>query len=359
MSRIVFILPGFPRKPGGGHKVVYIYANYLARRHDVTVMHLRPTKPGDHRRPKLKVALINMLYFLGRRARPTWFKLDRRVQLINRARQAIEDVPEADHIVATSVKTASFVADSAANQGVVGSYFIQHFEDYSDPVDVVELTWRLPLNRIVIAPWLQAKAKSLGVTSTLVPNAVDPANFPVGPSIKNRPPQVLSLVSSQPWKRTDLVVEVMASLHTANPNVKLAAFGVGRKPRGFPEFITYHQNPSANQLRRLYQASRIYMCTSDYEGFGLPPAEAMLSGAAIVSTDNHGVRSFADEAAIFVPIGDAASLRDAVQHLLENEVDCENLAARGTRKIRKWSIEDAGLAFEAAVLETRLLDGVD
>ncbi|MBG6056999.1 glycosyltransferase involved in cell wall biosynthesis [Cryobacterium sp. MP_M5] len=353
MATISVILPGFALRAGGGYKIVYQYANHLAKAgNTVNLVQMRPDEARRHREMVWRHALRFVQYTLGRHARPRWFSLDRRVNVVNFARQSVGGIPPSDVIVATATETAQVVARAAALQSVPGVYFIQHYEAWRGGSSRVDDTWRLPLHRIVVGPWLESKAIELGVTAVQVPNAIDGADFPPGPPIGLRPLRVLALVSDIPWKRTDLVVEVFGLIAAEMPEVSFATFGVIPKPVDLPAYVHHLQEPSSELLRVLYQQSRVFVCASDAEGWGLPPAEAMSSGSAVVSTDNGGVRGYADGVALFSPVGDAASLAANALRLLRDEELCARMASEGQERLRAYTPAMAAEAFEREVLST-------
>lgn len=350
MSRLTFVLPGYAKVPGGGHKVVYQYANALVERgHDVAVLHMRPRKESDATRSMLAAAILQLGYCVGRRMRPRWIVMDRRVRVRNYGSQVANALPPSDIIIATSVKTADFVSQASAQFGIPGAYLIQHFEDFSDTVDEVERTWRLPLIRIVVSGWLKQIADDLNVESALVRNGIDRTEFPLGPPIADRCKAVLALVSDQDWKRTDLIVSVFQRLLDADSDVVLRTFGTCARPDGLDGRVQHFQDPSRAQLRTLYQQARVYVCASDYEGFGLPVAEAMSCGAAVVSTRNGGVEDFAGESVVLVPPGDADLMSNSVQALLDHELKCAEWSERGEKRIDEMTLDHAVTELEAAL----------
>jgi glycosyltransferase involved in cell wall biosynthesis len=359
MAVVTFVLPGLTDRPSGGYKVVYAYAGYLTRAgHDVVICHAffpsgRHLAGGD---------LFRRLFDryrqerVARRAastapdRPSWYPVDPAIQIRNFARLSPASVPHSDVIVATAVHTAPLVSAAAQRQGAKGVYFIQHFETWDAPTAFVEATWRLPLKRVVIAPWLAEKGRELGVETTLVMNAVDPSEFHSGPEIAQRPTSLVALVSSTPWKRTDLVVSVMRSLSARLPGFRGATFGTCPRPAGLPDTVAHFQEPSRDELAQLYADAKVYLCASDAEGWHLPPSEAMLAGAAVVSTDIGGVRAYADETAVFAPVGDADALSEAVLSLLQDPEHCQALASKGQQLIAVRTPADAAREFEQALL---------
>lgn len=92
-------------------------------------------------------------------------------------------------------------------------------------------------------------------------------------------------------------------------------------------------------LPGLYGAATLVGYASRYEGFGLPPLEAMACGAAVVSTPVPAVVEVAGEgAAVFRP-GDVEGLTATLGRLLADPDERTELAARGRRKVGalSWS----------------------
>lgn len=351
--KVVFILPGFPRTPGGGHAVVYRYAAELsARGHMVDVLHLRPARASDSSAPRLRRATIRTSYILARYRRPSWFKLPRDVRTRNFGTMDPRHVTNgADVIIATSARTAPLVADVTQQRNSGGAYLIQHYETFSDPVDFVNATWRLPLLNIVVSEWLVGLADELGASAVLLRNPVDVTEFPSGNDAASRAPSIIAMVSPIAWKRTDLVCRVYSRLSVMSPGVRLSAFGVGARPRGLPETVEYVRQPTRNQLSSLYRQHRIFLCTSDSEGFGLPAAEAAASGTLIVSTENGGVRDVVGGSGLFSAIGDAEGLLRSIVRSLKDEQLTSDLARQAQDYVRSWSWEDAVVQLERLLHE--------
>lgn len=345
--RVVFVLPGFPRAPGGGHRVVYEYANALSAAGDrVTILHMRARSAPDGR---LKRAMAGFWSFVTRVRRPRWFLIEDSIKVRNYSTLDPRRVPEADVIVATAVTTADFVAAECRASGAAGAYFIQHFENFVWSDDRVLGTWRLPLLKIVVSPWLARRAESIGEQAVLIPNAIDGATFSAGPPLETRDPSVLAMVSPIGWKRTDLVVAVFGEIAVSMPWVRLDTFGVGPRPPGLTRGARHTVSPSRDQLVAMYQSAQVFICTSDSEGFGLPIAEALSCGAAVVTTDNGGGTDVVRSDGIIVPVGDAKALYSAAKRLLEDPASATANAARGQERVRAWSPSMAAVAFRGAL----------
>lgn len=357
--RVVIVLPALSEFASGGYKVAYSYANHLARRgHRVTVVHAARFQ-GDRVRHRPWRARMVRAWGEARRAgdlvgdhlrrghaRPTWFELDEKVQVRNVAYLSALNIPRADVVVATAVTTARVTAAACRRTGATGIYFIQHYEDWLADREVVDATWRLPLTKLVIADWLVEKGAELGVQTALVPNGIELTAFPPGPPVGERAYDVVALASEIPRKRTDLLVEVLRRIAEARGGVRAVLFGTCARPEGLPEGVDYVRSPRPEHLSELYRSSKVYLCTSDAEGWHLPPAEAMSSATAVVTTDIGGVMTYARGVAATAPVGDADLLTARMVELLDNPDHCQGLASAGLGRIREYDEASAARRFE-------------
>ena len=71
-------------------------------------------------------------------------------------------------------------------------------------------------------------------------------------------------------------------------------------------------------LGREYDASRVFVVGSWFEGFSQPGLEALACGVPLVTTDNGGCREYAanEETALVVPPRDPQSMASAIRRLL-------------------------------------------
>jgi len=90
-------------------------------------------------------------------------------------------------------------------------------------------------------------------------------------------------------------------------------------------------------LGDLYGQARVFAFLSEYEGFGLPPLEAMRAGVPAVVLDTPVAREVYGEAAIFVDLGDRAALDDALERLLNDDVARQRHLEAGQRALARYS----------------------
>jgi len=94
-------------------------------------------------------------------------------------------------------------------------------------------------------------------------------------------------------------------------------------------------------LRALYSSCRAFVYPSLYEGFGLPPLEAMACGAPVIASRIAALAETIGDAAMLVDPLDVHSLAVAITDVCENEKQRERLIAAGPAHAAKFSWEKA------------------
>jgi len=88
------------------------------------------------------------------------------------------------------------------------------------------------------------------------------------------------------------------------------------------------------RLRDLYRHALAFVYPSHYEGFGIPPLEAMACGAPVIATRTGAIPEYADGVALLVPPGDHDALRAALMRLLGDAALRRELRARGPERAK-------------------------
>lgn len=91
---------------------------------------------------------------------------------------------------------------------------------------------------------------------------------------------------------------------------------------------------SEEQLRALYQGASIFVITSLYEGFGLPPLEAMYQKVPVISYDNSSLSEIVGEAGLKVK--NISGLKEAMLELITNKKIRYDLIEKGIKQVRKY-----------------------
>jgi glycosyltransferase involved in cell wall biosynthesis len=92
-------------------------------------------------------------------------------------------------------------------------------------------------------------------------------------------------------------------------------------------------------LRRLYASATVFVFPSTYEGFGLPPLEAMISGTPVVCSDAASLPEVVGDAALTFPAGDADACAAAIARVLEEPELRARLVRQGAQRVRLFTWE--------------------
>jgi glycosyltransferase involved in cell wall biosynthesis len=109
-------------------------------------------------------------------------------------------------------------------------------------------------------------------------------------------------------------------------------------------------------LLRLYQGATLFVYPSLYEGFGLPPLEAMACGVPTVVAAAASLPEVVGSAGVAVPPGDAGALAAELADLLARPERRAELARRGPERARLFRWETAAERMEA-IFAAALRDG--
>jgi glycosyltransferase involved in cell wall biosynthesis len=94
---------------------------------------------------------------------------------------------------------------------------------------------------------------------------------------------------------------------------------------------------SQDELPRWYQAADLFVYPSLYEGFGLPPLEAMACGIPVVTSNAASLPEVVGDAALQVAPDDGSALADAIVRALTDRALREQMIARGIVQAARFS----------------------
>lgn len=87
----------------------------------------------------------------------------------------------------------------------------------------------------------------------------------------------------------------------------------------------------------VYSGASLFVSPSLYEGFGLPPLEAMSCGAPVVCSNRSSLPEVVGDAAITVDPDNLHALVDAMRRVLSDDALQADLRARSLQRARQFS----------------------
>jgi glycosyltransferase involved in cell wall biosynthesis len=106
-------------------------------------------------------------------------------------------------------------------------------------------------------------------------------------------------------------------------------------------------------LPALYRASSVFAYPSLYEGFGLPPLEAMACGVPVLSSNRPAMPEVVGDAALTVDPGDTDAWAEALARILTDEALREKLIAAGGVRAHAFTWADTAERTMAVYREAR------
>lgn len=284
--RINFISP--PPDRSGGQRVIATYANLLrARGHEVLV--LSPPRAKPQIRAIARSLIRDRKWPAVGPTSSHYSDMGVDFRLLDHHRPVVDpDVPDADIVIATWWETAEWVMNLSAAKGTK-VYFVQHHEVFDFlPVARSRATYRLPIQKVVVAQWLADTIRNEygDPTAQVVPNSVDLQLFRANVRGRNLQPTVGFMYAPQTFKGTDISLDAISRARKSIPDLRVIAFGHSRprKELPLPSRTEYHINPPQETIRSIYERCDAWLFGSRSEGFGLPILEAMACRTPVIGT---------------------------------------------------------------------------
>jgi glycosyltransferase involved in cell wall biosynthesis len=101
-------------------------------------------------------------------------------------------------------------------------------------------------------------------------------------------------------------------------------------------------------LRIFYDLAKVFVFPSLYEGFGLPPLEAMAHGTPVLTSNTSSIPEVVGNAAVMVNPENVFEIMRALQRVLLDQVLREKMRQRGYEQVKKFSWDNSAAAILAA-----------
>jgi glycosyltransferase involved in cell wall biosynthesis len=199
----------------------------------------------------------------------------------------------------------------------------------------------------------------------VVPNGLTetpPADPARGRTMAGAEQYILAIGTIEPRKDLPRLVDAFDAVAEEYPDVKLVvagpdgwgadAFRAAYRRAKHRDRVVRLGFVSEDDRNALLRGATLFAYPSLYEGFGLPPLEAMSAGTPVVTTSSGGIPEVVDDAAIVVPPGDTDALAGGLARVLDDPELVDQLRARGFANIARFSWDRT--ADELAALYRRL-----
>jgi glycosyltransferase involved in cell wall biosynthesis len=113
-----------------------------------------------------------------------------------------------------------------------------------------------------------------------------------------------------------------------------------------PEGLIAVGRVERERLVRIFQAARIFIYPSLYEGFGFPAAEALACGVPVITSDTSSLPEVVGDAGLLVDPGDSGAIAGRLRHLLDHPDKAAGLAARGVERAARFRWDRAAEEME-------------
>ncbi|MEI6899603.1 MAG: glycosyltransferase family 1 protein [Bacteroidota bacterium] len=180
---------------------------------------------------------------------------------------------------------------------------------------------------------------------TVINNAVS-SSVQKGPSVNttSQDPYIFSVGSLDPRKNIARLVRAYEMAGIGN-EIKLIL--AGRSDPIFnmelsQEIVAYSKGYLPDdEISSFYENATLFVYPSLYEGFGIPPLEAMSMGCPVVLSDIPVFREIFGDAAYYVNPLDSGSIRDGISLVLSDEPLRRELMGRGYERAKMYDWESS------------------
>jgi glycosyltransferase involved in cell wall biosynthesis len=153
-------------------------------------------------------------------------------------------------------------------------------------------------------------------------------------------------------KEFDVLVAALAHVQRRFPNASVVLTGTADESRwsrqtamlaqrlGVADRVCFAGDVPNARVPDLIQRARLLVFPTWCESFGLPLAEALAMGAPAVAADIPACREVGEDAARYYTSGDARSLADAIEALLQSPETSQRMAERAFERGRAFNWRD-------------------
>ncbi|UTW00184.1 glycosyltransferase family 4 protein [Marinomonas rhizomae] len=177
--------------------------------------------------------------------------------------------------------------------------------------------------------------------------SLDAFNSALGNDLSTHDKPFLLYVGSRfGYKNFDGLLKAVASSDTLKSNFDIVAFGGGDfsleelsliRSLGFSGSQVRQCRGSDKELATLYSRATAFVYPSLYEGFGLPPLEAMASGCPVITSNTSSMPEVVRSAGVYFNPREIEDIRFAIEHVVFSPTVRSELVLAGFENIKSFS----------------------
>jgi glycosyltransferase involved in cell wall biosynthesis len=232
--------------------------------------------------------------------------------------------------------THEFFPDELGRRGLIARLMRTAVRDADVVLCISENTRRDLVERY---PVDESKLRVVPLATDLGPHLVsDAVEVP-------QQPYVLYVGSRARYKDFDLALQAVAALDAAHADLRLVVVGAPLTSAehariaelGIAGRVVEAGTTDDVRLATLYARSRALVYPSRYEGFGIPPLEAMACGTVAIASNVSSIPEVVGDAALLHEPGALDELVEHVRTVLEDDATRDDLIARGRERAATFS----------------------
>lgn len=154
-------------------------------------------------------------------------------------------------------------------------------------------------------------------------------------------PFILAVSSHSAHKNLKALCEAARNLDNRAYQVVIAGGSNARvfetEATSWPAGVKHLGYVTDAQLRALYTHASCFVYPSLYEGFGLPPLEAMSCGCPVVVSNAASLPEVCGDAAVYCDPHDPADIARSIARVMEDDALREDLRCRGYQQAREFT----------------------
>jgi glycosyltransferase involved in cell wall biosynthesis len=147
------------------------------------------------------------------------------------------------------------------------------------------------------------------------------------------------------YKNFDTLLVAFSKVASVHANISLCVVGStfnGSEQQQIAELkltdrLQHYQYATDMHLAKLYRCAQAFIYPSLYEGFGIPPLEAMACGTIVIAADSSSIPEVVGDAGILFPPKAVGDLADIMLSVLDSPSERDRLIAKGFDQCQQFS----------------------